>query len=79
MRLPQGEDLNEWLACNTVDFFNEISLLYGTCQQFCTPETCPVMNAGMCVYLDRMRTVFILVCALVRNDGCSAPVCEATQ
>ena len=28
--LPKGEDVNEWLAVNTVDFFNEISLLYGT-------------------------------------------------
>jgi len=27
--LPKGEDLNEWLALNTVDFFNEMSLLYG--------------------------------------------------
>lgn len=27
--LPDNEDLNEWLAANTVDFFNEISLLYG--------------------------------------------------
>lgn len=27
--LPAHEELNEWLASNTVDFFNEISLLYG--------------------------------------------------
>ena len=27
--LPEGEDLHEWLAVNTVDFFNEINLLYG--------------------------------------------------
>ena len=26
---PSGESLNEWLAVNTVDFFNEVSLLYG--------------------------------------------------
>src|ERR1700716_1452124 len=45
--LPKGEDLNEWLAVNTVDFFNEISLLYGTITEFCTPQTCPVMNAGV--------------------------------
>jgi len=44
--LPKGEDLNEWLAVNTVDFFNEISLLYGTITDYCTPENCPVMNAG---------------------------------
>jgi MOB kinase activator 1 len=44
--LPKGEDLNEWLAVNTVDFFNEISLLYGTITEFCTPSSCAVMSAG---------------------------------
>ncbi|CAM9835603.1 unnamed protein product [Chrysoparadoxa australica] len=29
VQLPPSEDLNEWLAVNTVDFFNEVSLLYG--------------------------------------------------
>lgn len=46
VELPKGEDLNEWLAVNTVDFFNEISLLYGTITEFCTPATCPSMSAG---------------------------------
>jgi MOB kinase activator 1 len=27
--LPQGEDINDWIAANTVDFFNELTLLYG--------------------------------------------------
>lgn len=54
--LPEGEDINEWLAVNSnilstsshlaVDFFNEISLLYGMVSDFCTQETCPVMTAG---------------------------------
>jgi len=44
--LPKGEDLNEWLAVNTVDFFNEISLLYGTISEYCTPQSCAVMSAG---------------------------------
>jgi len=43
--LPPNEDLNEWLAVNTVDFFNEISLLYGTVTEFCTAQACPVMSA----------------------------------
>ncbi|XP_019199049.1 PREDICTED: MOB kinase activator-like 1A isoform X2 [Ipomoea nil] len=46
VRLPPGEDLNEWLAVNTVDFFNQVSILYGTLTEFCTPTTCPTMNAG---------------------------------
>jgi hypothetical protein len=36
--LPPGEDLNEWLAVNTVDFYNAISMLYGTLSEYCTPE-----------------------------------------
>lgn len=31
VQLPKDEDVNEWLAANTVDFFNELSLLYGMC------------------------------------------------
>eukprot|EP00478_Filoreta_tenera_P001896 GABV01001937.1.p1 GENE.GABV01001937.1~~GABV01001937.1.p1 ORF type:complete len:177 (+),score=25.60 GABV01001937.1:142-672(+) len=44
--LPEGEDLNEWLAVNTVHFFNAASMVYGTCSEFCTNESCPVMSAG---------------------------------
>ena len=44
--LPEGEDLNEWLAVNTVDFFNQINMLYGTITEFCTEERCPIMSAG---------------------------------
>uniref|UniRef100_A0A2P2KHZ7 MOB kinase activator-like 1A n=1 Tax=Rhizophora mucronata TaxID=61149 RepID=A0A2P2KHZ7_RHIMU len=46
VRLPPGEDVNEWLAVNTVDFFNQVNLLYGTLTEFCTPENCPTMTAG---------------------------------
>lgn len=44
--LPEGEDKNEWLAVNTVDFFNQINLLYGSITEFCTQETCSCMSAG---------------------------------
>jgi MOB kinase activator 1 len=44
--LPEGEDINEWLAANTVDFYNQINMLYGTITEFCSKTTCPVMNAG---------------------------------
>jgi len=46
VKLPEGEDMNEWLAVNTVDFFNQINMLYGTITEFCTPEDCLVMSAG---------------------------------
>mmetsp|Transcript_14088 Transcript_14088/g.20827 ORF Transcript_14088/g.20827 Transcript_14088/m.20827 type:complete len:237 (+) Transcript_14088:45-755(+) len=29
VQLPPSENLNDWLSVNTVDFFNEVSLLYG--------------------------------------------------
>jgi len=46
VKCPQGEDVNEWMAVNTVDFFNQINLLYGSIQHICTNESCPVMCAG---------------------------------
>lgn len=46
VRLPPGEDLNEWMAVNTVDFFNQVNLLHGTLAEFCTPDSCPKMTAG---------------------------------
>ncbi|XP_003383130.1 PREDICTED: MOB kinase activator 1A-like [Amphimedon queenslandica] len=46
VKLPDGEDLNEWIAVNTVDFFNQINMLYGTITEKCTSESCPVMSAG---------------------------------
>ncbi|MDP2434253.1 MAG: Mob1/phocein family protein [archaeon] len=44
--LPPGEEIDEWLAANTVDFFNQISLLYGSITEFCTKQSCPVMQAS---------------------------------
>ena len=44
--LPEGEDPNEWVAVNIVDFFNQINMLYGTITEFCTEDNCPVMSAG---------------------------------
>jgi MOB kinase activator 1 len=46
VKLPPGEDLNEWLAVNTVDFYNAVSVLYSTLEEYCTARTCEVMNAG---------------------------------
>merc|ERR1719197_490110 len=46
VQLPEREELNEWLAVNTVDFFNQINLLYGSVTEFCTPKSCAVMSAG---------------------------------
>ena len=45
--LPPKEDINEWFAVNTVDFFNQINLLFGSITEFCTEEECPVMCGGL--------------------------------
>ena len=52
VELPKGQDINEWLAVNTIEFFNEISLIFGCLTEYCTPERCPKMSAGpYCEYL----------------------------
>lgn len=46
VKLPEGEDQSEWVAVNTVDFYNQINMLYGTIQDHCTEVSCPLMTAG---------------------------------
>lgn len=44
--LPPGEDFQEWLAVNTLDFYNTTNLLYGSISEYCTSSECPTMSAG---------------------------------
>ncbi|CAF1378726.1 unnamed protein product [Rotaria sordida] len=46
VQLPERKDLNELIAVNIVDFFNQINMLYGTITEFCTETTCVLMTAG---------------------------------
>ncbi|OXA41703.1 MOB kinase activator-like 3 [Folsomia candida] len=46
VKLPKGEDLNDWIAVHVVDFFNRINLIYGTVCDYCTEKTCPKMSGG---------------------------------
>ncbi|GIQ86297.1 MOB kinase activator family protein, partial [Kipferlia bialata] len=46
VKTPEGEDLNEWLAVNVCDFFDQIISIYGTVESVCTKESCPRMTAG---------------------------------
>eukprot|EP00003_Mantamonas_plastica_P030644 TRINITY_DN769_c0_g1_i1.p2 TRINITY_DN769_c0_g1~~TRINITY_DN769_c0_g1_i1.p2 ORF type:complete len:179 (-),score=73.98 TRINITY_DN769_c0_g1_i1:113-649(-) len=46
VKCPEDEDENEWLAVNTVVFYNQINLLYGTLVDYCTDESCDLMSAG---------------------------------
>ncbi|KAJ3360091.1 Maintenance of ploidy protein mob2 [Allomyces javanicus] len=46
VQLPPHIDRDEWLAANVFDFFQFISLFYGTIAEYCTPKECPTMSAG---------------------------------
>lgn len=45
VKLPRGEDVNEWMALHCVDFYNQINMLYGAITEFCSPQCCPRMIA----------------------------------
>ena len=44
--LRTSEDLDEELACRTIDLFAEVEFVYGLISDGCTEEHCPVMCAG---------------------------------
>jgi len=46
VQCPPGEDENDWIGCNAIDFFNELSLLYASIESKCTAESCPIMCAS---------------------------------
>ncbi|KAJ3448003.1 mob kinase activator-like [Anaeramoeba flamelloides] len=46
VKLPEGENINDWLAMNTIEFQNTAKLLFQLIQERCTTETCPKMTAG---------------------------------
>lgn len=49
-RLPPRNEVNEWLATNCIQFFNQINTQYGIIAEMCKQDTCPVMSAGSQVY-----------------------------
>jgi MOB kinase activator 1 len=47
VKLPRGEDANEWVAVNTVFFYNALNVLYQVLDDtLCTEQRCPTMSAG---------------------------------
>ncbi|GLV36924.1 MOB kinase activator 3 [Carabus blaptoides fortunei] len=46
VKLPPGENMNDWIAVHVVDFFNRINLIYGTISEYCCESTCPTMSGG---------------------------------
>lgn len=46
VKLPPGENLNEWISVSIIDFFNQIQFFCEPICELCKPETCPEMTAG---------------------------------
>ena len=46
LKLPPNTDLNDWLAANIVDFFNELCVVTENVLEYCNEETCPTMSAS---------------------------------
>jgi len=46
VKLPPGEDLNEWMAINVFLFYEVSTNIYKACSEICTETTCPKMTAG---------------------------------
>lgn len=47
VKLPRGEDTSEWVAVNTVVFYNALNVLYSVLDSsLCTDDRCPTMSAG---------------------------------
>jgi len=46
VKLPPGENVNEWIAMNTIELYNTMNLCYGIVSEFCSESTCPSMTAG---------------------------------
>lgn len=51
VQLPINEDVREWIAFNIFNFHKQISMLYGTINETCIPETCPRMTAAKYEFL----------------------------
>jgi len=46
VKLPNGEDRNEWIAMNTIEQFNTLTMVYDIIADFCTVKSCPLMSAA---------------------------------
>ena len=85
VRLPAGEDLNEWLAVNTVDFYNAISVLYSTLDEYCVASSCPIMSAGPKVrgkassHAEKSRTIHYQLIGACLGDSFSCNVAQAVN
>lgn len=45
-KLPPKTDIHEWLATNSLAFFNHVNVQVGAISELCTPQSCATMTAG---------------------------------
>lgn len=46
VQLPKYVEFREWIALNIFELFNILNQCYGVISEFCTQDSCPIMNAG---------------------------------
>lgn len=46
VKLPEGEDPNEWIARHVSDCYSQVSMLFSTITEYCTSDHCKLMCAG---------------------------------
>lgn len=47
VKVPKGEDKNEWICVHCIDFYNVINLISGAVlTEYCTESECPKMVVG---------------------------------
>ena len=64
--IPDGVEINDWLAFNTIGFYNQLFLIYIPISKKCTDQTCPEMTAGLqrqYLWQDEGKTNFINISA----------------
>jgi len=59
VKLPEGEDINEWIAVHVVDFFNRINLIYGTVCDYCTEYVKLIFHKQSMVTFFSRSNIFI--------------------
>lgn len=50
VKCPPGRDVNDWLAMNVVEFYNQLNIFYSIVETDCNEKTCPHMSAGKFQY-----------------------------
>lgn len=75
VKLPPGEELNEWIAANTVDFYNELSLMWGIICDVGVPPMEP--GEGFPPGFQYLRSASTPTAAMLfknnTNTSCSGP------